>query len=107
MKRDSKLIENLNAECSIVLGECGIEMRSIIEMYPNYESIDRSKKTLELLKLIKTFCYRSSTKRHPTMSALVARIKSHNHCHQEGKSVQDFLTELRALSDVAKAIEYS
>ena len=78
LKRESKLLQNLNTSCSIVLGQCVIEMRSSIEESPNCESIDRSKNALELLKLIKKN-YHSSTNRNPTMSALEVRIKSCNH----------------------------
>ena len=39
------------------------------------------------------------------MPVLASRIELHDHLQQEGQSAQDYLTQLSALSDVAKATD--
>ena len=53
MKKKTKLLKNINAVCRIALGQFRLDMKSRIEVLPNYERADRTKNALELLKLVK------------------------------------------------------
>ena len=67
--------------------------------------VNRNKDVKGLVETIKSQCYHSNSNRHPCVSALSARVKLCNYFQQEGKHIQDYAKELKAIHDVVKAID--
>ena len=74
-EKQSSLEQNMITTCSIVLGQCGRDMRAMLESFNDWDNMNRNKDAVGLKDAIISFCYHSSPNRHPTITALNAIIR--------------------------------
>ena len=105
MKRLSKLEQSLTIVFNVSIEQCGPDMTVRVESHLRSDEINRTKDAKRLIDVIKSYCYHSSSNRHPCVSALGARIKLYNYRQYEDQSMQNYIKELNTLHDVVKVVD--